>query len=203
MKKILFTLLLVATLASPAIANQIQVGYPGAPFGPYQSGHGGEFTFNDVNPASWLGFGSYSALTKDFGPAGITSFQTFCLEYAESIAGYPATYYAELSATAMYGGNYPLGDVVSQGVGWLYSEFAKGTLAKYNYTMVNNGFFADRLAAAGALQNTIWWLEGAVADPGAGNVFRNDVIAQFRNRCECQGRWRLEVRGVGGESLDE
>jgi hypothetical protein len=198
MKKILLTLLLVAALASPALANQIQVGYPGSLYGPYQSGSGGEFTFNDVNPASWLDLTSYAAATKDFGPAGITSFQTFCLELEEHIEGYPHTYYAELGPNAMYGGNYPAGDPISVGTGWLYSQFAAGTLAKYNYSMVNNGFFVDRKAAAGALQNTIWWLEGALADPGAGNVFRNAVIANFGSagNAMADGGWLYGVYAV-------
>ena len=96
-------------LASPAVADkieapQIQVGFWGAPFGPYQTGSGGEFTLNDINGApanSWLDLSGYvAAKTSNFGPAGITSFQTFCIERTEFISGYSTTYNAQLRELA-------------------------------------------------------------------------------------------------------
>ena len=38
-----------------------------------------------------------------------------------------------------------------------------------------------REASARALQETIWWLEEERPDPGAGNPFRNMVLAKFGN----------------------
>jgi len=73
------------------------------------------------------------------------------------------------------GGNGgPNPDPISVGTAWLYYNFATGNLANYNYG-------AGRAASAAALQNTIWWLEQEAADPGAGNVFRTAVLAQFGN----------------------
>ena len=52
MKKLALVLLLVAGLVSPAMAGEIQIGYAGSNYGPYQTntayGGGGEFT---VQPA--------------------------------------------------------------------------------------------------------------------------------------------------------
>jgi hypothetical protein len=171
---------LALALASPAMADQIQVGFLGSPFGPYQAGSGGEFTLNDVNgnPAdSWLNLSGYVAgTTSNFG--SITSFQTFCIEETEFISGY-SIYNAQLNANAMFGSvGSPIGDPVSAGTGWLYSQFAKGVLGSYAYS----GTTANRKASADLLQKAIWWLEG---EPGvafnAGNVYMAAVVAQFGN----------------------
>jgi len=74
----------------------------------------------------------------------------------------------------VYGSVGPAGDPLSVGTAWLYHEFQKETLKGYTYTVG-----AGRVASAGALQATIWWLEGEGPDPGAGNTFRDNVIAKF------------------------
>src|SRR5258706_3540729 len=89
-------------LASPAKADQIQVGYLGSNYGPYQQGQGGEFTLNDIDPDGWLDLSGYAASTKNFGP-GITSFQSFCIEGLETIDVFPAIYNAQLNTRAMFG----------------------------------------------------------------------------------------------------
>jgi hypothetical protein len=171
----------VLAAAAPARANQIQVGYPGKNFGPFQSGVGGEFTLNDVPDSLDLsGYVDGITKTKDFGPAGITSFQTFCIEVSEHIHGYDQKYYFELNTSALWGSTgSSVGDRVSIGTGWLYRQFATGTLLGYSYgdsTGANGGSYPGytaaettaRKASAYLLQQAFWWLEnetGAVVDP--------------------------------------
>ena len=172
MRKLGLVALLMVALASPAMAGQIQVGYPGSSYGPYQTDRGGEFTLNVLS--GWLSTSSYVMSTSGFGAA--TTFQTFCLEIGEFLYPYGPTYNAVVNPNAVYGGVGPGGDPISKGTGWLYSQFALGTLAYYNYGDTSNGYFSDRHAAAAALQNTIWWLEGEAGDPGGTNRFRNLVL---------------------------
>ena len=175
MKKLTIALLLGASfaLAPPAIADQVQVGYAGAPFGPYQSGVGGEFTLNDINADGWLDLSGYVAgKTSNFG--GITSFQTFCIEKTEFIQAYNTIYDAKLNTRALYGSEGPTGDPISKGTGWLYSQFAQGVLSGYAYS----GTEAAREASAGLLQKAIWWLEGEEVF-NAGNIYMAAVVANF------------------------
>jgi len=159
-------------LASPALAEPIQVGFSGSPYGPYQTGVGGEFTLNDVHgiPAdNWLDLSGYVPnKTSNFGPLGISSFQTFCIEVTEHIGAFDATYNAQINANAVYGVPSstlnPLGDPVSVGTGWLYSRFARGVLSGYNYT-------GNRTVSAGLLQNAFWWLEQEGTAYDASNPF--------------------------------
>ena len=187
MKRFALVTLLIAGLASPVMAGEIQVGYPGSPYGMYQTGNGGEFTFNPLG--GWIDVSVYAPSTRDVGVAG--TFQTFCIEAIEHIGPYPSTYNAGISQNAIYGGVGPAGDPVSVGTGWLYSQFVGGTLAGYSF----GGTVPERQASAGALQNTIWWLEGEAADPGAGNIFRNAVLAEFVNApgAMADGGWTYHV----------
>jgi hypothetical protein len=169
-------------LASPATADQIQVGYSGASFGPYQSGVGGEFTLNDKNNEGWLDLSAYvTGKTSNFGPAGITSFQTFCIEKTEFINGYSTTYNAQLNTNAMYGNVGAPGDPVSVGSGWLYRKFARGSLNAYAYS----GTTDDRKTSAGLLQKAFWWLEGEEAF-NAGNIYMAAVVNQFGSQLAAQ-----------------
>jgi hypothetical protein len=149
-KKIAFASLLVGALASPVMAGQIQV-YGNA----YQNGAGGELLFQTKTPAAWLDNSGYSALTKNlFGYSD--SFQTFCIEVTEHVS-LGALYDASIDTTAKNGGSGgPNPDPVSQGTGWLYSQFATGTLAGYDYGA------GGRFTTAGQLQYALWWLENEV-----------------------------------------
>jgi len=190
MKK-LWMLGAVAVMATTTLlANQIQVGYSGSSFGPYQTGQGGEFTFNDINPDGWLDLSGYvPGKTSGFG--GGSTFQTFCIERGESISGYAATYNAAVNTAAVYGGVGPSGDPISVGTGWLYCQFATGTLA-YNYS----GTAAQRKADANLLQRAIWWLEG---ESGIGydgsNPYMAAVVAHFGSaaNAKADGGWLYGV----------
>jgi hypothetical protein len=167
-------------LSTPAAAEQIQIGYsttaPG-PYGPWQTGIGGEFTINDIggSPAdSWLDLSDYSPLTKNQGLTTITSFQTFCVETNEYIYPYNAIYDVTITGSAVKGGvsgGNP--DPLSKGTAFLYSQFAQGILSGYNYVAGN------RKTTALALQEAIWWLEEEIPTYTAGNIFIGQVAAQF------------------------
>jgi hypothetical protein len=166
-------------MASPALASQIpegqiRVGYSHSEFGPYQSGQGGEFTLTVVG--DWLDLAAYDSRTSGIGPAGITSFQSFCIEKSEVIDG-GATYNAAVTGNAMNGGVGPGGDPVSAGTGWLYSQFAQGTLDDYAYL----GSSWARRASAAEFQEAIWWLEGD-GSYDRHNVFIVAVMDEFHSK---------------------
>src|SRR5512132_2265175 len=148
-RKCVIVLLALAATVSSAAAGTVKVG---ATYGPYQAGVGGEFTVINVS-----GFDntSYSTLTKGFTDPN--SFQTFCVENSTppEYIYLNTTYDATLNTKAINGGVGPEGDYLSQGTGWLYSQFAQGTLTGYNFT----GTEAQREASASLLQQTFWWLE--------------------------------------------
>ena len=177
MKRIALVLLLVAALAPSAMAGpvgQVQVGYAGSPYGPYQTGQGGEFTLNALSP-SGLDMSGYAADVTG-GIAGLAgAFQTFCIEGNEYIAGYDTIYNASLDTYAEAGGQTGATagrDPVSVGTGWLYSQFAQGTLDTlgYSYAGGTPEQIAARRVSAGLLQNALWWLEGEM---GLGYDFNN------------------------------
>jgi hypothetical protein len=208
-KKVGVVLLMGAALglASPAMADQIQVGFSGSSYGPFQTGLGGEFTVNDINgtPAnSWLNLSGYVAgTTSNFGPSGgpsITSFQTFCIEENEYLYPYGAIYDVAISGQAVNGGvGGPHPDPLSQGTAYLYSQFAQGALDGYNYG-------TGRSATAAALQEAIWWLEQEIISYTAGNHFIDLVAAQFTTLANARGDatagqygvYVLNLTGAGG-----
>jgi hypothetical protein len=198
MKKIGLLLVVAMALASPVVAGQIQVGYPASSYGIYQSGLGGEFTLNPLT--GWLSLAAYGSSTQNVGVSG--TFQTFCIEGNETISGYSATYNAALSQNAMYGSQPTTGDPISVGTGWLYSQFAQGTLAGYNF----GGTTAQRQASAGLLQNAIWWLEGEEGITyNSANPFMFAVVQQFQTPAAAMadGGWNygvyaLNLWAVGG-----
>ena len=164
MKRLILASVVTALIAAPAFAvPTVMVTRTDG----YFSGNGGEFTATPSAELSWV-LGLYDGKAK-IGEA----FQTFCMERSEQIT-LGGTYYVKLTSRAINGGVGPQGDPLSIGAAWLYHEFQLGQLADYDYTAG-----AGRSADAGALQDTIWWLEDESADPGAGNAFRDAVIAQF------------------------
>jgi hypothetical protein len=155
MKKIvsiLFTLAVLFAFTQMAAADSVQ--YAG---GPYQYGSGGEFTMIPTGTTLPGLVNSYASTTRD-QVAGSINFQTFCLEYGEHISR-GSTYYAVLNNAAVTGGTGTLaGDKISIGTAFLYYQFAKGTLAVYDYTNPGRSNAAD--SSADLLQRAIWFLEG-------------------------------------------
>ena len=122
-------------LPTPAAADRVTVA-----FGPYQAASGGEFTLTPNTPNNWLDLSSYSMAD---GTRTINSFQTFCIEKLEYIAG-NTTFDAAVGPAAINGGGGAVdldglgpstvtGDFISKGTGWLYSQFASGVLSGYDY----------------------------------------------------------------------
>ena len=136
-------------------------------WGGYYSGDGGEFTIRDFGPATENLYADV-AFTHD-------GFQTFCVERDEYV-NIPGVYNAVINANnqALGGGvNTDSGDTISRGTAFLYYQFSLGTLAGYNYTAG-----PDRVASAGALQQTIWWLEEEITVMPV-NSFTSLVLDQF------------------------
>jgi len=163
MKKLMLIMLMVGALATTALGTPtVTIDQTAG----YYSGSGGEFTADPSPGLDWV-LALYSSSTST-----ATTFQTFCVETQEYL-GQPI-YTAVLNDRAMYGQAAPGGDPLSVGTAWLYHNFQLETLKGYTYAPG-----AGREASAGALQATIWWLEDEGPDPGAGNTFRQAVIAQF------------------------
>ena len=134
----------------------------------YSSGVGGEFTAKATDLAAY--YNLYSSKAQLNG-----GFETFCLEGGETFVP-EKEYYGTISDKAMYGSNYPTGDILSKGAGWLYSQFATGTLANYDYANA----LSQRKTDAGLLQNTLWWLEGEESITyNSSNKFMSAVVGFF------------------------
>ena len=171
----------VVSLAAPSlVASTIALNLDAAN---YTSIPGGEYNayvtglFKGQTPAQVLAGYASDAKTVVAGNLG---FQTFCLEESEGFTP-GKTYQAVVNDRAVAGGvnlSHPAvtpgADILSVGTTWLYAQFAKGTLAGYNYA-----WGAGRVATAKELQATIWYLEDEAADPGAANPFRNAVVGHF------------------------
>ncbi len=211
MKRLAFVALLVAALASPVMAGQVQVGYgPTGNYGPWQTGVGGEFTINVYT--SGLSTAAYAAGAKGFG--GVDSFQTFCIEGNEYIYPFPAITTRHSGTFAVKGGmsgQDPVGstqDPVSVGTGWLYSQFAQGTLAGYNYSGgTDNSAPYDspsRNYSADMLQRALWWLEGEQGLVYDGNnTYMAAVVAKFGADAGCATLACAEAAAManGGEKF--
>jgi hypothetical protein len=169
----------------------------------YQNGVGGEFNitahdqagydllagamsggyFTDVSDVPGLADGT--SMNSNFG--GLLGFQTFCIEYNEYIA-HNGVYDAEISSGSIFGGvgggvdpdnggPLPKTDPVSIGTAYLYTLFATGALAGYEYEHGN-----DRAESGVMLQKAIWWLEDEISltqDQKNQNIFLQAAKTQF------------------------
>jgi hypothetical protein len=156
---------------------------------------GGEFTA--VTGSSYNYNANYAASTLISTAAGV-GFSTFCVQTGTDFAPYNApwnnttpydftTSLASVGGPGYPGGSAPLGQPFSyylaEGTAYLYSQFAKGTLAGYDYNTGNDSTdAAARLADAGLLQSAIWALQGGQSYGGypngvTGNVFYNDALS--------------------------
>jgi len=187
MKKSLVTVCLVLGLliaAAPGMAatiDQVQVGYLGSAYGPYQTGAGGEFSLKPLDGFAWV----LNAYSSDAKVNNGLSFQTFCLEADEYIYPYNARYDVTLSNVAIYGGLDPSagGDPISKGAAWLYANFATSGnfdgLVPGGYDYTNPGRSGTAISSSQQLQNAIWWLEGDIATRDLSNVFETAVVTKF------------------------
>jgi hypothetical protein len=123
--------------------------------------------------------------------------QTFCLESKVLFSpGQPYSY--ELGTVALPGASLIASgpDPLSVGSAWLFQQFAKGTLAGYNYT-----FGSGRTSAATELQEAFWLLEHQPADgtyTGAfdsTNFFDNLLVTHFGSIAAAQADATLAELG--------
>jgi hypothetical protein len=173
--------------ATASYANSIELvagsgyaGYTGGSYDPFQYSDGGEFTVlnNSGSGASSFIPGSYSTnalytLGTQDNPtgalSGLTGFETFCVQGGNNDVYFtPGAIYSYTLSENVLGGNRTI--PLSAGVAWLYSEFATGTLAGYDYTGPN------RNTDAGELQAAIWYLLG---ETGSGSVFSDAAVTHF------------------------
>src|SRR5450432_3774470 len=152
-----------------AVKSNISAGTLILDYGSYHFGQAGEFNACSaaLNPKA-MGYASLA--TENVGHG--LGFETFDLETKRFF--HPGgSYNYTISDAAFHGGIRGGSDPISLGTAWLYLNFAKGTLTGYDYT---NGL-GDRNSDAGELQQTIWWLESEVSEPGGSNPFTNLVLA--------------------------
>jgi hypothetical protein len=163
MKK-LFVLGTAVALAINAMATTVYVDQVSGYFST-----DGEF---NISPITGNGYAAADLYNNNLGQLG---FGTFCIERNASIT-VPGTY----TATVIPSGVDPIDGVpIAIGTAWLFSQFAHGTLAGYNYTPGVN-----RVNSAYALQLAIWTLEGgysfgSLAQDRAADSFLQTVANQF------------------------
>jgi hypothetical protein len=153
MKKLVFVLCVAVALFSvPQWAVALDMVYVAPGYGTRQVGIGGEFT-----------------LTASGSLTG--TFQTFCIELGEYLSA-NATYNYVINSAAVQGGvGGPHPDPISKGTAYLFYNFAKGTLAGYDYAGTTK---------TQDLQNAIWYLEEEIGDPGT-NEFLTAVYGLYGN----------------------
>ncbi len=172
-KLLLFVMVLAICMPAMCGVSRVQLGWQESPYGPFQTGSGGEFSFRVLS--GWDPLYLYDSKATVLDPSNNVYFQTFCLETDEKVSGntqYDATisWYAELG-----GKETDSGDPLSKGVAYLYHEFQKGTLTGYIYDKTN---LTGRKSTAGALQEAIWNLEGEGSYTVASWI-QNDLLMEF------------------------
>ncbi|MEP0842393.1 MAG: hypothetical protein HRF43_06745 [Phycisphaerae bacterium] len=191
MKKLMIAIGLVSLMAAPVMADYSggtmnmgkQVGY-------YGPGFAGEFTMYPNASDPYLSNAAYAAATKNQGVAN--SFQTFCLELTEH-ADTPVDinvnerFINEADGSPAGAGSHavlgskPFGDNLDQRTAYLYTKFAQGTLAGYDYTPG-----AGRGASAASLQLAIWVIEEEI--PSTSDALALAFIADANNAV-ASGAW--------------
>lgn len=173
-------LVLCAFMAAPVLAVPSHgTGYYGGRVnytrlsGYYAFGFGGgEFTiYSGDSPGLLLSNSAYDPKTRGQLIGHPESFQTFCVEYTEYVSdtmdAWVSTAWADSSnkpqwdtsndyfpQSHAYKGSMTDGDDLNPQTAYLYYEFAKGNLSKYNYTVG-----LGRSTSASSLQNAIWYFE--------------------------------------------
>ncbi len=190
----------VAALATSAFGDSLKLST-----NTYSNGsNGGAYTASHFGTS--LTTESYSALV-----ATATSFETFCLEPTEYFnAG--STYDFTIASFAFGGANEHVsrnigpGDQLSLGTTWLYSQYAQGLLAGFDYTA------AGRKASNLTLQRAFWYLEDdySYGDPLT-NTFLSLVSGQFGSVAAAQanaadgayGVWALNLTSTTGGAVTQ
>jgi hypothetical protein len=191
-KLFITTILSLAALAvtqpsASALTMQLKIDY-----GSRHSGVGGEFNISsaDFNPVA-MGYTANTIVNSGF--------ETFCVEKNEYFNP-GSTYYYSISDGAINGGisgGNP--DPLSIGSAWLYSQFAHGTLAGYDYSTLGGSS-----TSAASLQEAFWWLEGEVSGQNFANSFETAVVGQFGSATNAMannnGSYGVAVVNIWGDA---
>ena len=164
MKKVILTALVVAFLASNAMAVMtVDVSRKTDYYG-YNGG--GEFTLTITAGSDPI-------------PGYAGPWQTFCVERNEYVMP-PTTAHLTIETYAIKGGKSgqdPVGsdmDPLDARTAFLYQQFLDGTLAGYNYTPGTG-----RRNSANSFQNVVWFIEGELVSSDGSLVWYNgDTQAQ-------------------------
>lgn len=128
----------------------------------YYGGFGGEFTIYNYEAKLGVDLTKYADTTKNVYTA--PSFQTFCVETTEYYVSPADVWVSEAFIDGSQPGSHSYLSSTTSGMdlnpytAYLYTEFAKGTLAGYDYSVG-----AGRQASAAALQEAIWYLQSQPA----------------------------------------
>lgn len=171
MRKLMLAALVCSLVSTPVWANPSHgAGYFGgqasfARVSGYFLGNGGEITIYGAGSGLLLSNSTYAASTKNVVPVNLgPSFQTFCLEVGEHLTAPMSLWVSTVNKDLVTPGSHAWkggtadGDNLDSKTAWVYTQFAKGTLADYAYTGTVNGL--DRTQTAAALQRFIWASEG-------------------------------------------
>ena len=152
MKKTIAVVITITALAVPTLfATPLNLvgGY-----GPWQTGTGGEFTFQSPGVSGIIANYYSGAKNQDTTVAEQPNFQTFCVEGGEYINSSVQYYNANMSDGSLQSGIH-----VTYGAALLYSMFASGTLAAatpgYDYANTTS-----RTSDAALLQIALWHYMG-------------------------------------------
>ncbi|MHB1307461.1 MAG: VPDSG-CTERM sorting domain-containing protein [Limisphaerales bacterium] len=166
----------------------------------YEASPGGEFSLIPTAAVSdeaaqlaannafpyWDGYVLNNQIGTQIMVGKLRAFESFCLEYNEYLEQ-GRLYSATVGLGAIGGGRGGAvngQDLISSGTAWLYSQFARGTLADYIYTPLgdgpNIGGYDGRKDSAKQLQQAIWFLEDEISLSNTGsNLFLKQVLSQF------------------------
>ena len=163
-----FAAVLFAAVTSIASANSLTL----TQYSLYSYSDGGEFTVTSSDA-------QLQTIQSLYGSKAIVNggFEVFCLEDNQYFNN-GGTYSYGISDAAIPGGvsgGVNGRDPVSLGSAWLYTQFAAGTLANYNYTAG-----VGRENSAGLLQKAIWSLDGEITTATtANNIFLQAAATQY------------------------
>ena len=162
--------ILAAATASPALmanpGNSIVLTQS-----EYYFADGGEFT-GVTTPHNYAQF--YAPSTR-VAVGNQTGFQTFCVEA-------DVYFWPNVTYTYTVGNEDSQGRALTEGAAFLYSQFAKGVLAGYDFSNDVNG--GSRTQDAGLLQSALWYLQGGqsaggFAYGGAGNPYYDLAVSDL------------------------
>lgn len=207
MKKLMLAAVLCSLFVAPAWANPSHgAGYFGGHaywerVSGYFAGSGGEFTIRGYGSTGLLlSNASYAASTKNVGNASwAPSFQTFCLEIGESITEPMSLWVSTVNKDLVTPGSHAWmggtgsGDDLDSKTAWLYTQFARGTLAGYAYSGPVNGL--TRADTAAALQRLLWNTEGEGGALTAGSSFGGITLSS--GQANLIASWNTAHAGSG------